>query len=68
MKTIYIPKKNPDGYIDFPAPLDLDNYYVVTVADDFELRKKVFDAVRMEFIEQQTPNLTSSAELNGGEA
>ncbi|AGH74029.1 hypothetical protein ACOGYQ_000165 [Edwardsiella piscicida] len=68
MKTIYIPKTNPDGYIDFPVPLDLDNYYVINVADDFELRNKVFDAVRMEFIEQQAPNLTSSAELNDEEA
>ncbi|AVZ83520.1 hypothetical protein DBV23_15715 [Edwardsiella ictaluri] len=63
MKTIYIPKKNPDGYIDFPVPLDLDNYHVINVEDDFSLQKKVFDAKRMGFVEPQETHLTSSPEL-----
>ncbi|MFV4847499.1 hypothetical protein [Edwardsiella tarda] len=53
MKTIYVPKKFPDGYIEFPVPTDLKDYYSVSVPDDFILRDHVFDKKRRKFVERK---------------
>ncbi|MGR3754945.1 hypothetical protein [Edwardsiella anguillarum] len=56
MKTIYIPKDNPDGYIEFPTPLDLNNYHAISVPDDFELRNRIFSYETNQFVEKETKN------------
>ncbi|WP_370546623.1 hypothetical protein NMD64_08130 [Edwardsiella tarda] len=52
MKTVYVPKKFPDGYVEFPVPTDLKDYYSVSVPDDFTLRDYVFDKKRRKFVER----------------